>query len=472
VMQTNTASVEVPKPPEPTPEELAEVRWQEQLEKRKKGDKSGAPSKEEYVASWEQTKVDERWAEAFDQKYKELSKKSPREKKILDSLMARDGHNILNGEAVRNLFTAGLSLAEIKNIKFGFLSTKIKFGGEALSEEEFDKKVAERIQKAKNELAPAAKEEIEKDYEARRAKYIAQAVENIKKERLAQEQLAQKQQEEAQKIAEQEVPSEEANKTQGKVEIEKKESVPLEERVKIRLEKLNDLRDKWRQAERIDKVLKTPGKKLILNNGGENELIDPSTEEGKEILEGARERFSEEIINIANKLTGRKLRNEARENGKGEMDLKWLTDEVKKIFSEEIKKIEKATGRKVRALPKQKIENLSATEAETSIPKEEQPVAEHVLSVESEVLKESLEKENNDKAMKEKLQKYKQGQDVIVGESFVDVGSDTIRQIKKGKFIGVKEVGGEKVVVVDTDLGGGKIYTRRIPVDLFLRLQK
>jgi hypothetical protein len=72
------------------------------------------------------------------------------------------------------------------------------------------------------------------------------------------------------------------------------------------------------------------------------------------------------------------------------------------------------------------------------------------------------EKEDDDE-----LKKYKEGQEIIIGESYIDVGSDTIRQIERGKFLGSKVVGGETIIEYEDK----KNQKFDMPVYKFLHLQ-
>jgi hypothetical protein len=150
---------------------------------------------------------------------------------------------------------------------------------------------------------------------------------------------------------------EKAEKTEqkNKEKREEAEVLPVDKRMKL----VNNLRNIWKDAEKIDKAVKT-GKRIKTKNGKDYEFFDPKIEEQKQELIESREALSDEIIKIANQLTGRNLKQEAKEKtgyvfDKENLDeekqkefREWLTKEVKKIFADQIKKIEEQTEKKVR----------------------------------------------------------------------------------------------------------------------------
>jgi len=131
------------------------------------------------------------------------------------------------------------------------------------------------------------------------------------------------------------------------------ETEPLS--VTERLALLSDLRSSWKSAEKIDQALKT-GKDLKIND---KETLDLKMK--LDVIEEMRGVKSDDIIDIAEKLTGRNLKKEAiiatgygldKKPKKQKEYQRWLTDEVKKIFETNVAQIEKETGKKVRITSK------------------------------------------------------------------------------------------------------------------------
>jgi hypothetical protein len=118
-----------------------------------------------------------------------------------------------------------------------------------------------------------------------------------------------------------------------------------------RLEIINDLRNKKSEAEKISKALKT-GRKIKTKKG---EIMDPKNQ--KEELEKMKGALSDDIIRMAEQLTGRNLRKEAKlktgyvpdkenpDKQKQKEFREWLTKEVKIIEEEQKKIIKVETGR-------------------------------------------------------------------------------------------------------------------------------
>jgi len=356
---------------------------------------------------------------------------------------------------VIGLVAEGMSPKDIRNVKRSFFLGKTTIPNHPeLSSEDFDKLVEGNI---RARIEKIAKKEVVQEWERRKKEWIDAESLKIKAQQAEAEakEKIKKEAEEKTKIKE----------TEKLTKIEIAQQIPDKERSKY----LREFRDKWNEAilrfskiKEINKVLekgeKTGEYKIKGVKGLTPEEAKAKIEEFKKELEGKNTKRSDEIVDIMNTVTGRSLKKEAKkiaaekqENG---MDLVWLTKEVQKIYKEQAGQL----GKKGKAPVTTKAALIMPTTIE---------------EVSAPALDETPEQSKTEKPEEKNIiENYNPGDEIIVEESFVDVGSDTIRQVKKGKFIGVKEVEGEKVVVVDTDLGGGKIYTRRIPVGLFLRLQK
>jgi len=149
--------------------------------------------------------------------------------------------------------------------------------------------------------------------------------------------------------------------------LEEKESVEFSENpeearsLKIetpedQLKNLESLRTSWDQANIISTALKE-NKKVTLPDG---EVLDPNNEENRKLLEDAKNSLSDEIINIAGKISGRNLRKEAAAAVNYDLEQKdpekqnefrdWLTKEVQKIYEnsmEELKKVAQVSEKKI-----------------------------------------------------------------------------------------------------------------------------
>jgi len=139
--------------------------------------------------------------------------------------------------------------------------------------------------------------------------------------------------------------------------IEEKKETQAVLSIENKLHLLNEIKKNWGQAERIGKALKTSRDIKI----AENEVLNSKTQQTQ--IEGMKEFRSDYIINIADVLSGRKLRKEALDVTGYKLDKdpekqkeyqKWLTDEVKKIYKEQIEGIEKETGKKIKIVSEKK----------------------------------------------------------------------------------------------------------------------
>jgi len=92
----------------------------------------------------------------------------------------------------------------------------------------------------------------------------------------------------------------------------------------------------------------------------DGEVLDPNNEENRKLLEDAKNSLSDEIINIAGKISGRNLRKEAAAAVNYDLEQKdpekqnefrdWLTKEVQKIYEnsmEELKKVAQVSEKKI-----------------------------------------------------------------------------------------------------------------------------
>lgn len=122
------------------------------------------------------------------------------------------------------------------------------------------------------------------------------------------------------------------------------------------LKNLESLRASWDQTNIISIALKE-NKKATLPDG---EVLDPNKEEDRALLENAKNSLSDEIINIAGKISGRNLRKEAETAVNYDPDKKdlikqkefrdWLTKEVQKIYEksiEELKIVAQVSGKNI-----------------------------------------------------------------------------------------------------------------------------
>jgi len=226
---------------------------------------------------------------------------------------------------VAGLVAGGMSIKEIKNIKVSFFTEKVKMpDGEERTSEEFDKEIEKKI---REKVEATAKEEVTREWERRKKEWVDS---------------------ESIRIQAQQAESKEKPEKQPEKKIEKQEKLSVDDRVK----QVNKLINTWKDAEKISKALKS-GRKIKTKNGETDEVFDPKIEAQKEELIEAGKALSDEIINIANHLTGRKLKAEAYketgytpdpENPNKEKQAefrKWLTLEVEKIYKEQKKIIEK-----------------------------------------------------------------------------------------------------------------------------------
>jgi len=132
--------------------------------------------------------------------------------------------------------------------------------------------------------------------------------------------------------------------------------LPVEERLGL----LSTLRSKWNKANEIHSALKTGDYRCKI--GPKKYLIG---EDAKREMENKMTEFSEDIIAVAEKLSGRNLKKEAKKITGYKFDKdpekqkeyrKWLTDETQKIFETAKNQIEKETGKKIKvAGPKKKL---------------------------------------------------------------------------------------------------------------------
>ena len=130
------------------------------------------------------------------------------------------------------------------------------------------------------------------------------------------------------------------------------------------LDKLNQLKYGWEQANKLSEALRA-SKKIDIGGG---EVLDPANSEQRQKIEKEMADFSDEIIKVANEISGSSLRREFWKNKfkegeiKGEMPTdfereefrpelrKWLTSEVQKIYEnsmQELKRVKDVSGEKI-----------------------------------------------------------------------------------------------------------------------------
>jgi len=255
-----------------------------------------------------------------------------------------------------------------------------------------------------------------------------------------------------------------------------KESPKQEKSVEDRLGLLGKLRGDWNKANEIHTALKDKNWKIKMPDG---KLIIGS--EAKAQMEQRLGELSEDIIKAAGQIEGRNLKKEAikatgykldKDPQKQKEYRQWLTDEVRKIFDREKGGIEEATGKKVVARSRKKAENKAKTVAvpvsEPELVKPE-PTSEPIRAEapsQPEVAKTRDVEIKNPEVESEALPGYEPGQKVDI--VFPDPKNEGYYISDKGSvFKGVREEGGEKIVMLEKD---GKPYSMLL--DLFLETQK
>jgi hypothetical protein len=353
-----TAKVIEPVKPEEAPE--AEKNNEEAFKVKaedwwKQGVESGKiKTKEQFVAEREMTVLTRMWRELYEKTYADLSQ---RQKERFDAL--RSNPKALHEAEAQNLLVAGLSVNDLENAKHKFLSPKIKSvlsGGKAVPEEEFEKLVKEKLDAKIEEMKPVAKKEIEDLYESKRAAFIAQSVNNDMEKQREEEKEKQQEQERLQRI--------EKSRIEEQAKIEQAEGISLKEK----LLGLDKLREKWGQISKINEAEKNK-KDFKTENG---KVINLGTENGQIEADAIRGKLSDEIINIAQKISGINLRKEAQmvtgykpgstNNPEKQMEdrykfRKWLTEEVRKIYKDKMEGIFKSRSETIIAKPQQGMES-------------------------------------------------------------------------------------------------------------------
>jgi hypothetical protein len=301
--------------------ELSAKQEFERCIKEKKRD-----SKESFIAKQDQNLSKKLWQENFDKLYSNLSKS---EQKEIEDLI-KNGSKVLEGEDVKNLFISGLSLSDIKDIKYShWWSRKIKskLSKKEVKDDDFDKLVKEKIEESKKQISIKTKKILGDVWEKSRQVFINSFVDN-KLNNLEEKQFA---------------------------ELEKKQNYSEPMSIKNKLYLLNDIRNYWKNAKRIDRALKT-GKKIKVQEG---DVLDPKTQQKE--LEEMKGFLSEEIIKSAEELSGRKLKLEAIKITGYKLDKnpekqkeyrRWLTNEIPKIFKAIKEEVEKTTGKKIKTKKK------------------------------------------------------------------------------------------------------------------------
>lgn len=338
----------------------------------------------------------------------------------------------------------GIDVHQIK--RDGFLSKRIKLDKQTFENvDEFNKFIAQKREEFINE-------EVQKKISQRKnellgsdqiKQVIMQREINEIKSAILEKQKAETESREQKKAAE------------AKAKTEAAEKITPEE-----LEKsLKDLKKKWNEAvlrdtkiKEIEAALKKGDKtgeyKIKGAKGLTPEQAKAKMEAFKKELEDKNQKRSDEMVGIAERLTGEELMKKAygesgyKPNSDPEKNDKRKQQYFRGLLTDkvwEIKEQNKKAGKKGKALAAAKKVPLTPTEGE---------------------------KDRGEEL--EFLKSYKNGDEVIIGESFVDVGSDTIRQFKRGKFVGPMEVNG-KIRVECRDEKGQIIV---MDSGIFLRLQK
>jgi len=263
-----------------------------------------------------------------------------------------------------------------------------------------------------------------------------------------------------------------------------KKASKQEASVEDRLGLLGKLRSDWNKANEIHTALKDKNWKIKTSDG---KLIIGS--EAKVQMEQRLGELSEDIIKAAGQIEGRNLKKEAikatgykldKDPQKQKEYRQWLTDEVKKIFEKEKGGIEKATGRKVVARKKNKVENKEQAvavptpepEQVKSEPKpepESQPqpeLSQPEISPQPEVIKTREIEIEKPEVKIETLPGYEIGQTVDI--VFPDPQNKGYYISDKGSvFKGIAEENGEKIVMLEKD---GNPYSMLLK--LFLKTQE
>lgn len=280
-------------------------------------------TKEQYITEKEEQIFRDLWVGAFKSAAAQFS--SEREQKRFEDL--RSNHKVLSGWEVENLLVAGWSVEEIKNVKHGFLSSKIKsrLSDKPLSEEDFDSSIAAEISKSRDDMKKTARQDAERLYEEMHRNAVDKYIERITKENQIKQQ----------QIAEQEAKKQAILAEEAAAQKAKEEATP--EEVADKVKRAAYL---WQQTYKIDKFLRR--KRKSLDNLKYKKKVDGEEKEysGKEAKEEAKadkNQMSIELVKLAEELSARNFRRDAEKIKKrwSKKDLeKYITDEVEKVLTE------------------------------------------------------------------------------------------------------------------------------------------
>jgi hypothetical protein len=223
---------------------------------------------------------------------------------------------------------------DIKKVRYkGFFSSKIVADGQVFeNEDKFSEYLQAGIKKFEDKVLAKKKAEKQAVFQQNREAFAEHKIQKLVEELKGKKQ--------------------EKEKVKEKVVV-----VELPQTPEKKLETLNAIRFAWEQAEKVDNAIKT-GKKIEVSKG---EFLYPKIQE-KELIE-AKGFLSDEIIKLAENLSGIKLKKEAAEKTgygfdknpeKQKKYQKWLTKKVREIYRNEILKLEKETGKKIKVSKKER----------------------------------------------------------------------------------------------------------------------
>ena len=321
---------EAPKPVEKTPRERAEELWEQWATDGR------VPWKAQYVADRTNATVNRKIEEEFNAKLKSVPEGKAQ---ILNQWMADS--EILSKDDIKALFAAGHSIEEIDSTKHTFFGNKVKsklIGGGAVSEADFISRIGDMVYEKKNQLWPLAEQELEKIYDEWRDLNIArltgefEELDRRKKEKEDRDiiETAAKEKELADK-KEAKIKARKDYKEARSIDMQAKKE-GLEGMTSIERNKyLDDMEERWDEAEEIHKKLK--------KSYGKNYKPEHLSKKDARELE-KKNKLSSEIVDLAERLSGEDLREKAKEGGT-KINLKVLTELVRDVFESRTKERQK-----------------------------------------------------------------------------------------------------------------------------------
>lgn len=305
----------------------------------------GGESKEQGVVI---EKIREAAEQAFRQKFGERSDyiaararavfeaKCAKKREEWQKIAVKQG--ILSAKQMERLFIVGESLEDILSVRrIHWWSDKFKCNllpGREFFEEELDMEIDKLIKEGEFHIMAEAEEEMGKDWDKMHKEAIPKIIGRALAEqsRLIQE-AKKKRQDELRRQA----------------RIERAKNIPDEERSSL----LEDMGKKWEEIKTINAALRQ-NRRIKLHDG---RVLYPTGEEADaaaEELEELKIKLFNEVINIANKLAGRKLRREASsqtgyapDEGDDEKRKKFqefLAEKVREIYKEQAEMVKKSFG--------------------------------------------------------------------------------------------------------------------------------